>query len=146
MRVMEQPRAMSTPHKTGQESVEIELQQRTGSKGFLPLLSAGLFVCFFLPWMRIFIFGKPSGFDSAKEGGAYSLLWALPIFSAITIIAGLAKSGQQLAGVITGVLPFIVLGVGLYHIGPDLFSVLEIGAWAGLALGLATIIAASRLK
>ena len=30
--------------------------------------AVGLIICFFLPWISFFFFGKPSGFDLAKEG------------------------------------------------------------------------------
>jgi hypothetical protein len=121
------------------QSVSINTSQLVG------LCAAGLAVCFFLPWIQI-LFGKPSGFDFAKQGEEYLLLWSIPILSAITVIAGMAKLSQKVVAQMTGAVPFIVLGIGLYHIGKDLLKVLEIGAYAGLALGLVMFIIARRLK
>lgn len=110
------------------------------------ICAAGLFICFFLPWVN-FLLGKPSGLDFAKEGGKYILLWAIPIFSAVTVFAGITKNPNQKAvAQLTGALPFFVLGAALYDGGKDILRMLEIGAYAGLAIGLVLFLVARRLK
>ena len=61
------------------------------------LCATGLGVSFFLPWAHFF-FGTPSGFDLQKLGGEQRLLWLIPIFSAITIFAGVTMRSQKFVG------------------------------------------------
>ena len=77
------------------------------------ICAGGLLISFFLPWIT-FLFGKPSGLDFAKEGGKFLFLWSIPIFSALTIFAGVTKQSQKIIAQLTGALPFAVLGFGLY--------------------------------
>jgi hypothetical protein len=77
------------------------------------LSAFGLGVSFFLPWASIFG-GSISGFDLQKAGDGQRLLWAIPIFCAITIFAGVTKRSQQVIGQLTGVLPYVV---GVYWYG-----------------------------
>src|ERR1700676_429080 len=91
------------------------------------LCGLGLGVSFFLPWAHFF-FATPSGFDLQKLGGEQRLLWLIPIFSAITIFAGITKRSQKIAGQLTGALPFLV-GIYWYHkLGSDLTQILAYGA------------------
>jgi hypothetical protein len=110
------------------------------------ICAAGLLICFFLPWIDVFL-GKPSGFDFAKhEGGRALLFWSIPIFCGLTILANITKRSPKIVAQLTGTLPFAVLTYGLYHVGKDLMQLLEVGAYAGLALGLLLFILARQLK
>jgi hypothetical protein len=103
------------------------------------LCAMGLAASFFLPWAQIF--GRNiSGFDLQKMGNGQQLLWAIPVFCVITIIACLTKSGRQLAGISTGLLPFLV-GIYWYSkFGNDMFQILSFGAYLSLIFGLGLII------
>src|SRR5258708_30416224 len=107
--------------------------------------AAGLFICFFLPWIRVFIV-RPSGLDFAKEGGKCLLLWAIPIFSALTLLTAITKGNQKTLAQFTGVLPFVALGFALYHNGKDILQALEFGGYVSLALGLVLFILPRRIK
>jgi hypothetical protein len=111
----------------------------------LGFCAIGLGICFFLPWFSI-LFVKPTGFDFAKEGGVYLLLWMLPIFCVLTFFAGVTKTSQKNAAIFTGILPFVILAIGCVNLGSDLLKALEIGAYAGLGLGLALIVLPLGLK
>jgi hypothetical protein len=109
------------------------------------LCAAGLGVCFFLPWAQIFG-ANLSGFDLQKMGGGQRLLWLIPIFCVITIFAGIAERGQQIAGQLAGALPFCV-GIYWYtKFGSDLFHILSYGAFLSLAFGLALFILPRKSK
>lgn len=123
----------------GSQSVSLNMSH------IVNICALGVLIAFFLPWINV-LFGKPSGLDFAKEGGQFSLLWSIPIMSAITIAAGISKQSQKVVGELTGALPFCALGLGLYHNGQDLLKVLEIGAYASLASGLVLSVVARRLK
>jgi hypothetical protein len=145
---MENPGETKTPTTVldppAPASTEIQGVRLTRSH-LVSFCAAGLFICFFLPWISFWL-GKPSGYDFAKGGGNAPLLWAIPILSAVTVFAGLAKKGAKLMGYITGVMPFVVLGYSLYHEGSDLLRALAIGAYLGLTLGLVLIILPFRMK
>jgi hypothetical protein len=101
--------------------------------------AAGLGVSFFLPWASIFG-GSISGFDLQKAGDEQRLLWAIPIFCAITIFAGVTKRSQQIIGQLTGALPYIV-GVYWYlKLKDDFFHVLTFGAYLSLIFGAVLLI------
>src|SRR5947209_17283291 len=94
-------------------------------------LCAGIVsVSFFLPWINI-IGLKPSGFDFVQKSGSASiLLWAIPFFGIVALIAAMAKSsGVRTAGQLAGVVPLFVLGYGFYDSGVDLLKVLDLGAY-----------------
>jgi hypothetical protein len=127
------------PISSDRQSVSLSLSHA------ISLCAAGLLVCFFLPWVNLLLV-KPSGRDLASEGGKLLLLWSIPIFSAITILAGIAKQSQKTVAQLTGALPFIFLGLGLYDEGKDLMQGLELGAYISLGLGLVLFILPRRLK
>lgn len=129
----------STGSRNDNQSPSLPISQ------LISLCAAGLFVSFFLPWLHV-LFARPSGFDFAKEGGKLLLLWAIPIFCALTIFAGITKRSQKIVAQLTGALPFFVLGFGLYKEGKDLLRVLDNGAYVGLALGLVMFLLPRRLK
>jgi hypothetical protein len=109
------------------------------------LCAAGLGISFFLPWARFFG-ANLSGFDLQKMGDQHRLLWLIPICCAITVFAGATKRSQQIAGQITGALPFCV-GVYWYaKLGSDLFHILSYGAFLSLAFGAALFILPRKSK
>ena len=116
-----------------------------GRAQLVNLCAAGLTISFFLPWANIFG-ANVSGFDLQKAGGGQLLLWSIPIFCLITIVAGMTKRSQQIAGQLSGALPFAV-GVFWYiKLGQDMFQILAFGAYLSLACGLALLILARKSK
>ena len=115
--------------------------------------AVGLIICFFLPWISFLFWGKPSGFELAKEGAktkgdavAFAFLWAIPFFSLVTFLAGMVKQSQKNIAQFTGAFPFAALAYGLYYVGSDLMKILEFGAYISLLLGLVLFILPRRLK
>ena len=116
---------------TGTENQTVSL----GRTQLVNLCALGLGVSFFLPWVNV-LFGTISGFDLQKDGDEQRLLWLIPIFCAITIFAGFTKRSQQIAGQLTGALPFVVgiywyckIGNDLFH-SPDLRRISVTGIWS----------------
>jgi len=110
-----------------------------GRTELVSLCAAGLGVSFFLPWANV-LFSTLSGFDLQKMGDEHRLLWAIPVFCVVTIIAGFAKQSQKHVAQIAGVLPYIV-GVYWYmKLKDDFFHILTYGAFLSLAFGLALLI------
>ena len=135
------PKSESTTATATPENQTVNL----GRTQIVNLCALGLGISFFLPWANIFG-ANISGFELQKAGGGQLLLWLIPIFSAITIIAGMTKRSQQIAGQLSGVLPFAV-GVFWYiKLGQDMFQVLAFGAYLSLACGLALLILARKSK
>ena len=121
-------------------------QTVTVSRAHIVNLGAlGLGICFFLPWVNI-LGGNISGFDLQKAGEGQLLLWSIPIFCLITIFAGLTKRSQQIAGQLSGTLPFVV-GVYWYmNLGKDMFQILTFGAYLSLAFGAALLVLSRKSK
>src|SRR5712672_3584964 len=123
------PKSEST-HTAVQENQSVSL----GRTHLVNLCALGLGISFFLPWANV-LFGTLTGFDLQKLGDEQRLLWLIPIFSAITIIAGVTKRSQQIAGQLTGTLPFMA-GIYWYSkIGSDLFHILTYGGYLSLIFG-----------
>src|SRR5687768_6336387 len=102
----------------------------------LNLCAAGLLACFFFPWMTT-LFSRLSGFEFSKRGDGFVLLWTIPLFCVITIVAGVTQQkAQKSIAIFTGILPFIVLALGLYDTGKALIQVLNAAAFISLGLGL----------
>ena len=135
------PKSESPPATAAPENQTIVL----GRAQIVNLCALGLGISFFLPWAN-FLGVNISGFDLQKDGGGQLLLWSIPVFCLITILAGITKRGQQIAGQLSGVLPFAV-GVYWYmKLGNDMFQILSFGAYLSLAFGLALIILARKSK
>jgi hypothetical protein len=130
------------------ESAPVTTEHQTASAcrtQLVSLCAIGLGVSFFLPWAHI-LFASPSGFDLQKDGGGQLLLWLIPFFCVVTIVAGFANASQHVAARITGVLPFLV-GVYCYsQIKDDLFHVLAVGAYLSLFFGLLLLILPKKSK
>lgn len=135
------PKSESNPANAAPENQTVTL-----SRAHLVILcAAGLGVSFFLPWVQI-IGANISGFDLQKTSDQERLLWAIPIFCAITIIASITKKSQQVAGQLTGALPFLV-GVFWYSkLGSNMFQILAYGAFLSLAFGAALFIVSRESK
>ena len=135
------PKSESEPTATVPENQTVSLTR----KQLTNLCAAGLGVSFFLPWAQFFG-GNISGFDLQKLGDEQKLLWAIPIFSALTIFAGVTNRSQKIVGQLTGALPYIV---GLYwysKLKDDLFHILTYGAFLSLAFGAALTILTRKTK
>ena len=129
------PKSESEPTTTAPENKAISLTRTQLTN----LCAAGLGVSFFLPWANV-LFGAISGFDLQKLGDEQKLLWAIPIFCAITIFAGVTNRSQKIVGQLTGALPYIV-GIYWYSkIKDDLFHILTYGAFLSLIFGAALFI------
>jgi hypothetical protein len=96
------------------------------------LVAAILALSFFLPWINI-VFGGISGFMLGKQNGWAKIVWAIPIFASITIVAGLSGTKQRLPGFLAAVTPFAFLIYGLIEFGLEFFQGLAVGAWLSLA-------------
>jgi hypothetical protein len=101
--------------------------------------AAGLAVSFFLPWVNFWL-GNPSGFDLQKTGGEQRLLWLIPVFCIITIVAGVTKYNQKPIAIFTGALPFATGAYWYSQIGTDLFHMLTYGAYLSLIFGTALLV------
>ena len=82
-----------------------------------------------------FFGAKLSGFDFQKLSDVGKLFWLLPVFSALTLFAGLAGKSQKIAGQLAGAAPFTILAYGLSQLGKELIDALAPGAWIGLIVG-----------
>src|SRR5262245_39680184 len=69
------------------------------------ICAAAMAICFFLPWID-FLGAKPSGFEMAKDGGKYLILWIIPAFGVFTLLASATKSNVKITGQIAGAAPF----------------------------------------
>jgi hypothetical protein len=109
------------------------------------MCAIGLGGSFFLPWAH-FLGGQLSGFDLQRLGEWHRLLWLIPLFSAITLIACITKQSQRTAAQLTGALPFCVGAYWLAKIGGDLFQILTYGAYLSLIFGAALLILPRTMK
>lgn len=116
-----------------------------GLSQLVSIAAAVLGVSFFLPWVRFFG-ASPSGFDLQKLHGGHLLLWLIPIFSALTIFAGITKRSQRNAAQLAGALPFCVLIYWLHKMGSDLMHIITFGGYLSLISGAALLILPRSLK
>lgn len=135
------PKSESTAASAAPENQTVTLSRAH----LVNLCALGLGVSFFLPWVQ-FLGGNVSGFDLQKFGDQQRLLWLIPILCAITIFAGITKRGQQIAGQLSGTLPFVV-GVYWYmKLGSDMLHILTFGAYLSLAFGGALLVLSRKSK
>jgi len=116
-----------------------------GQTQLVNLCALGLGVSFFLPWANV-LFGTLSGFELQKAGDEQRLLWLIPIFCVITILAGITKRSQKVVGEIAGALPFLAGAYWYYKLGSDLFHILTYGAFLSLICGAALLILPRKAK
>src|SRR4051812_15608754 len=114
-----EPKANPVPQTGSGEGQSVSLN----TSHIINICAVGIGVCFFLPWIH-FWGGEPSGFDVAKTGGKYLILWIIPIFSVLTIFATITKRSAKIAAQLTGALPFAVLIYFLFQLGSELMKVL----------------------
>ena len=120
--------------------------QSPGVSQAIALCAAGLVASYFLSWINFLGF-KASGFDLVqKYGGASLLLWAIPLFGVVALVASITKSSLRTAAQLAGVIPIFALGYGLYDSGTDLLKLLDFGAYLGIGTGVVMIVLATRLK
>lgn len=134
------PKSESTP-TTAQENQNAS----SGRVQLTNLCALGLGISFFLPWANFFG-AHLSGFDLQKLGNEQRLLWLIPIFSAITIFAGITKRSQKIIGQLTGALPFCVGAYWYNKFGSDLTHILMYGAFLSLIFGTALFILPRKSK
>ena len=116
-----------------------------GRTQLINLCALGLGVSFFLPWANFFG-AQLSGLDVQKLGNEQRLLWLIPLFCIITIVAGFAKASQHIAARLTGALPFCA-GIYWYcKLGSDLFHILIYGAYLSLICGAALFVLPRKAK
>ena len=133
------PKSDSSAKPPDNQRVTVALPQ------LLSIVAAVLGVSFFLPWAHFFG-ASPSGFDLQKMGNGHRLLWLIPIFSALTIFAGLTKRSQRHAAQLAGAIPFCVLIYWLHEMGSDLFHIISFGGYLTLIAGAALLILPRKLK
>jgi len=138
---MPDPNAPETsPTKTITETEPVRSADVTLKRPqIVAVLSAGLIISFFLPWIQI-LGGGPSGLDFTKIGGIYTLLWLLPIVAFFAVIGGLSGKQYQTPGQLAAAITLSILCYALYHIGPDLFKALGIGGWVSIATSVILIV------
>ena len=90
--------------------------------------------------MGKFFGAQLSGFDLQKLGHEQRFLWLIPIFSAITIFAGITKRSQKIIGQLTGAFPFCVGAYWYNKLGSNLTHILMYGAFLSLIFGTAIFI------
>src|SRR5467141_2650199 len=133
----------TTTSNPGQEDQKISLNRTQ----LVNLCGAGLGISFFLPWIQILgISASPFTMQKMGQEADTRLLWLIPIFSAITIFAGLAKFGQSVAARLTGLLPFFALVYWYKDVGNDLMNVLSYGAYLAGLFGAALVILPPKSK
>jgi hypothetical protein len=135
------PKSESIPASSTPENQTLSL----GRAQIVNLCALGLGVSFFLPWAKV-LFGTLSGFDLQKTSDEQRLLWLIPIFCVITIIAGIANQSQNFVARVTGLLPFIVLVYWYNQIGSDLEHMLTYGAYLSLAFGVVLLVLPRKAK
>jgi hypothetical protein len=102
-------------------------------------------VSFFLPWINFF--EKQSLLDLAQQPrGALPLVWAVPIFGIVALLASITKTSLKAAACLAGIVPLIVLGYGFADSGADLLKILDVGAYVGVVASFGALALASRLK
>ena len=106
----------------------------------IALLETGC-LCFFLPWLHIFI-ASPSGLDFAKEGEHGWVLWYMPVFALLALIAAITGKDYTLVALVAGLVPFVILGYALNQNGHDIIQNIAVGGWAALGLGVTHFVAA----
>ncbi|MGZ5543705.1 MAG: hypothetical protein ACXWIU_03435 [Limisphaerales bacterium] len=110
------------------------------------LFAAGIIISFFLPWLNFLGF-KASGFELVqKYGGSTVMLWAIPFFGVVALMASISKTNLKAAAPLAGIMPILALCYGLYDSGTDLTKLLDFGAYVGVGSGIAMLLFSLRIK
>jgi hypothetical protein len=133
------PKPDANPNTPENQNVSVGLSQ------LVSIAAAVLAISFFLPWVQFFG-ASLSGFDIQKLNDEQKLLWAIPVFSALTIFTGMSKRGQRTAAQLAGAIPFCVLIYWLKRMGSDLMHIISFGGYLTLISGAALLILPRRLK
>ena len=125
------------------EGVTISL----GRRQIISICAAGLGVCFFLPWAYMW-HTNVSGFDLQKINDQQKVLWLIPICCALTIFAGVTKRSQQIAGQLSGALPYLVAIYWYLRFNDKtaLFHIVTYGGALSLAFGAALLVLSRKAK
>ncbi len=139
-----QPAAAAPEHQPATAAPE----QQTAGLGwtFMVILCAiGLSVSAFMRWTH-FSDDVSWGVDQQKKSDALLLLWLIPVCCWITVVAGVSRRAQQIAGLLTGLVPFGIVIYWYTQFGSNLFNILAYGAYISLALGAALFVMSRKLK
>ena len=101
------------------------------------LLSVGLLIAFFLPWVKVFFF-TGSGYDIGVQLNGN--VWLIPAASIAVIAVAFYNLNTKLVSLIAGALPFAALAWGYTELKKDVFEVLSVGAYLSLGLGVALLL------
>jgi hypothetical protein len=131
------------PKGTKETNIRVNKQQSSMAIGTC-VLGGSLCVLFFLPWGQAF--GQSvSGFNFTSLGSYANLLWLIPVFGALTAVAGFIRFYQKPIAIIAGLLPFFGLIYAVARAGTDIFHVLGIGVYLTLLVALGLLLTASGL-
>jgi hypothetical protein len=99
--------------------------------------SAGLCICFFMPWINIFIFNL-SGYQFANQSTEFRGFWLVPGLAAITFLLSIFEKPFELLAILTAIAPITILVLGLKQYGTELLQGIQPGGW--ITLGLSVIL------
>lgn len=105
----------------------------------------GLLASFWCPWI-ISIFGGMSGYLMSRmpDEKKLVLLWAIPVIGFVTMISGATKKSQRTCGLLAFGAVVVTFFLGYKDMkkeGGDLLSMLQWGAFLGIASGVVALIA-----
>jgi len=104
------------------------------------ILAIALLIAFFLPWAKVLFF-TGSGYDIGVQlGGEAKFVWAIPAAAIAIVALAFYTVDTKVMSIITGILPFVVVGRAYSEMGKDLFQVLSIGAYISLIVGCLLIL------
>ena len=117
----------------------------SGRAQIVALAAVALGASFFFPWIQLFIFGAPSGFDFAKQGGELTFLWLWPVLCTLTLYTAVTQNSYRIAGQLAGTMPFAVFGYAYVKLGDLSFADNIVGGgWAAMAIGAVLLMLARR--
>jgi hypothetical protein len=103
-----------------------------------------LLASFFLPWTTL-LGQNLSGLDIQKTD-AYRFVWLMPLFAGISIGLNTLRLSTALVRRLAGISPFVILAYSLYHLGNEVFQILQVGAWLALVSGLVLVLLPDPVK
>lgn len=110
---------------------------------FAAICAVSLIASFFLPWVHTLL-ASQSGFQFSQQGDKALLFWIMPVAALLALVGSLSKhEATHVLCVLAGLMPFIILGYGLYREGSAILKMLDNGAWLGFGSGLVLILVGS---